>query len=173
MLAAIRGGWVVQQVASFSAHLPTTEVRALLDELRAKGEILRAFAFDLPDEMYEVFSKEVSLGPSRRYLAAARLVATEEELEAWLSKESDGSGALELRWEPVDGAPMRVFFDEWPRPSIRSISREIREFEVVYGVSSERFGQAWKECESWAREAPDDKRWFSLIQAREEIAQES
>ena len=163
---------MVQQVASFGGHVPAVEVRALLDELRENGEIRRAFAFDLPDETYRVFGKEVSLGPSRRYLAAARLVATEEEMETWLGKESGDSGALELRWEPIDGAPMHVFFAEWPKSTISSIDRELAEFEAVYGRRSEVFEQAWKARQPWARNTPDGKRWLSLIQAREEIAQE-
>ncbi len=170
VLAAIRSGWVVQQVADFSVHLPTTAVRAFLDESRDnKGEVHRAFVFDAPNESYRVFGKQVDLGPTRRYISAGRLATSEEEMEAWLGKEPKEEETLELKWEPHEGTPMHVFFEEWPTSSIRSVDRELREFEAVYGVSSQHFGRAWEKREPWAREVPDGKRWLSLTQAREEL----
>lgn len=160
-------------VAGFNTHIPAPGVRALLNELRDKGEVLRAFGLDLPDERYMVFGKEVALGPSRRYIAAARLMTTQKELEDWLEAEPESTSTLELKWEPLDDTPMHVFFDEWPSSSVDSINRELQEFEAIYGFSSEDFEQAWRERESWTRNVPDGKRWFSLIQAREELAQES
>lgn len=172
VLKAIRGGWVALAVTDFSTHVPGAEVRPLLDELRDEGEVLRAFMFDLPDESYRVFTKEVSLGPSRRYVAAARLKTGWQEIEAWLGEDPERVDALELEWEPVDDTPLHVFFDEWPKSDVRAVDRELREFEAAYGVSSERFGRAWQERERWTTNVPDGKRWFSLIQARQELSRE-
>ena len=172
VLKAIRGGWVASAVTGFNTHVPGAEVRPLLDELWDKGEVLRAFLFDLPNESYRVFGTEVSLGPSRRYLAAARLTTTRQEIEAWLGEEPERADTLDLRWEPVDDTPMHVFFDEWPKSDAGTIDRELREFEAAYGVSSERFGRAWQERERWTKGVPDGKRWISLIQAREELSRE-
>jgi hypothetical protein len=172
VLKAIRGGWVALSVAGFDADMPAAQVRSLLDELQDKGEALRAFMFDLPDESYRVFSKEVNLGPSRRYLAAARLSTTQEEIEAWLGEGPERTDALKLSWEPVDDTPIHVFFEEWPKSNAHTIDRELREFEAAYGVSSQHFGQAWLKRERWAVDVPDGKRWFSLVQAREELTRE-
>lgn len=172
VLKAIRSGWVASAVASFNTHVPEAEVRPLLDELRDEGQVLRAFMFDLTDESYRVFGKEVSLGPSRRYVAAARLTTSRQEIEAWLGEGPENMGALDLKWEPVDDTPIHVFFDEWPKSDVGAIDRELREFEAAYGVSSERFGRAWQEREHWTEGVPDGKRWFSLIQAREELTRE-
>lgn len=172
VLKAIRGGWLALAVTDFSTHVPVTEVRPLLDEFRNGGEVLRAFMFDLPNESYQVFGREVSLGPSRRYVAAARLTTSRQEIEAWLGEDPDRVDVLDLKWEPVDNAPMHVFFDEWPKSDVGAIDRELREFEAAYGVSSKRFGRAWQERERWTKGVPDGKRWFSLIQAREELTRE-
>lgn len=172
VLKAIRGGWVPLSVAGFDADMPATEVRSLLDELRDKGEVLRAFMFDLPDESYRVFGKEVNLGPSRRYLAAARLSTPQGKIEAWLAEGPEYAEALKLSWEPVDDTLMHVFFDEWPKSNVHTIDRELREFEAAYGVSSQHFDQAWRRRERWAEGVPDGKRWFSLVQAREELTRE-
>lgn len=172
VLEAIRGGWVTVAVTDFSTHVPVTEVRPLLDELAVEGEVLRAFMFDLPDESYRVFGKEVTLGPSRRYVAAARLTTSRQEIEVWLGEDPERVDALDLKWEPVDDTPMHVFFDEWPKSDVGAVDRELREFEAAYGVSSEHFGRAWQERERWTRGVPDGKRWFSLIQAREELTRE-
>lgn len=172
VVKAVRGGWVASSVANFDTHMPVAEVRRLLDELRSQGEVLRAFGFDLPNESYRVFDKVISLGPSRRYLAAARLATSQEEIESWLDEKPKITDALEFRWEPIDDTPMHVFFGEWPKSSMNTINRDLQEFEIIYGISSEDFGRAWREHASWARDIPDGKRWFSLIQAREELAQE-
>jgi len=173
VLKAIRGGWVASSVTDFSTHVSAAEVRTLLEELQQEGQVGRAFFFEIPNEAYEVFGKEVNLGPSRRYLAAARLTTSRGEMESWLNENPEDQDSFGLRWEPMDDAPMHVFFENWPKSSLASVERELREFEAVYRVSSERFKQAWEQGEAWIEEIQDGNRWFSLVQAREELMQES
>lgn len=172
VLKAIRSGWVASSVTDFSTHIPVAEVRVLLDELRQEGQVGRAFFFEISTEAYVVFGKEVNLGPSRRYLAAARLATSQEEMESWLDEEPKSKDRLDLRWEPIDDTPMHIFFEDWPRSSLESVERELREFETIYLVGSERFKQAWERDEAWIEEIQDGNRWFSLIQAREELVRE-
>jgi hypothetical protein len=170
---ALRGGWVTLSVASFDVHVPDAQARALLEELQAEGQISRTFYLEVPTESYLVFGKEVDLGPSRRYLAAARLKTTQEGIRAQLGDKGEGVGTVDLTWEPIGSLPMHVFFDQWPKSSVRSVDREIQEFEAAYGLSSEYFRQAWVEREPSVRSLPDGKRWLSLIQAREELRRDS
>ncbi len=172
VLKAIRGGWVASSVGSFSTHVPPAEVRALVEELARDGEVGRAFLFELPEEAHEVFGTEVSLGPSRRYVAAAVLRTGREEMESWLGSGPGSDARLDLLWEPADGVPMHVFFEDWPESSLGSVERELREFEAVYRVGSERFKRGRERGEAWTEEIQDASRWFALVQAREELARE-
>jgi hypothetical protein len=172
VLRAIRGGWVAQQVESINIGVAEADVRSVLAQLEETDEVRRAFVFDLPDESYHVFGKRVDLGPSRRYLADARLTTTREEIERWLGEGAGSQDTLPLRWESVDDIPVHIFFEDWPKSSLRSVKQDLWELEHTYGVDSERFKQAWGQSENWARGLPDGKRWFSLIQAREELTQE-
>lgn len=165
---AVRSGWVALSVESFDANLPIAQGPVLLGELRAQGQVGRAFYFELPNESYTVFGTEVNLGPSGRYMAAARLVTSREDIEAQLRTKGGDEGKLDLAWEPEGDLPMHVFYYQWPSSSADSVEQDLREYEAVYGVSSERFRQAWEYGESWAQAIPDGGRWFSLIQAHDE-----
>lgn len=169
VLEAIRGGWVATSVDDFATGLGPEEVRDLLEELARDGEVGRAFLFDLPEESYDVFGTTVNLGPSRRYVAAATLATGREEMEAWLGSDLGDGARLDLLWEPAGGVPMHVFFEDWPKTTLGSIERELREFEAVYGVGTERFLRGRERGESWTREVQDAPRWAALVQAREEL----
>lgn len=170
VLKAVRGGWVASSVDGFATRLGPAEVRALLEELARDGEVGRAFLFDLPEETREVFGQTVNLGPSRRYVAAARLLTGREEMENWLGDGPGSEDRLDLSWEPANGVPMHVFFEEWPRTSLGSVERELREFEAVYGVDSERFRRGRERGEPWVGEIQDANRWSALLEARDELA---
>lgn len=173
VVKAVRGGWVTLSVASFAAHVPAVHARALLEELRTEGDVCRAFYFDVPNENYLVFGREVDLGPSSRYLAAARLTSSEEEIEDQLCAKGESEATLDLTWEPLGNRPMHVFFDQWPKSSAESVRQDLRGYETIYGVSSQRFKQAWEQREPWTRDIPDGSRWISLIEADGELAAES
>jgi len=172
VLEAIRSGWVPEWVSNFNTPMPKSEVRAIFEELRQNGEVLRAFGFDVPNESYRVFDKQINLGPSRRYLASARLATTLEEIEGWLSREHTTEDYLDLKWEPTADLPIHVFYLDWPRMSTEPVRRGLKNFEDIYGYSSDRFRQAWETGESWAQEIEDGKEWFSLIQALDELTRE-
>jgi hypothetical protein len=172
VLKAIRSGWVPEWVSNFTTPMPRSGVQTFLEELRQNGEVLRAFGFDVPNESYRVFDKQIDLGPSRRYLASARLTTPPEEIEGRLSREPATGGSFDLTWEPTDDLPVHVFYLEWPRTSTESVRRGLKDFEDVYGYGSDRFGLAWEAGETWAREIEDGKEWFALIQALKELTQE-
>ena len=173
VVRAIRGGWVALSVTSFDIHVPATQARTLLEESPPGGEISRAFYFEVPKESYPVFGKGVDLGPSSRYLAGARLATTREEVEDQISAtKGDDTAVVNLVWEPIEDRPLHVF-DQWPKESAQVIAQDLQEYEALYGVSSQRFKQAWEQREPWLRKIPDGARWFSLIQAHEELAAES
>ena len=173
VLKAIRSGWVPEWVSNFNTPMVRSEVQTILEELSRNGEVLRAFYFEVPNESYRIFGKQVDLGPSRRYLASARLAVSRAEMERWFSREPETNDFLDLTWEPTDDLPVHVFYFEWPRASEDSVRRALQEFESVYGYSSYRFSQAWEAGESWAQEIEDGKEWFSLIQALDELTQEN
>lgn len=174
VLKAIRSGWAPEWVSSFNTPMARSEVQTILEELRRNGEVLRAFGFEVPNESYRIFDKHVDLGPSRRYLASARLTTTIEEIESWSSREpaTTDSDFLDLTWEPTDHLPAHVFYFEWPRTSAESVRHALKEFENVYGYSSNRFRQAWEAGEAWTQDIEDGKEWFSLVQALDELTQE-
>lgn len=172
VLKAIRSGWVAEWVSSFNTPMARSEARTILEELSQNGEIFRAFGFEVPNESYQVFDKKIDLGQSRRYLASARLATTLEEIEDWLSREPETTDFLDLMWEPTDDLPVHVFYFQWPRTSAESVKRVLKDFENVYGYSSNRFRRAWETNEAWAQEIEDAKEWFSLIQALHELTQD-
>lgn len=172
VLKAIRSGWVPEWVSSFNTPMAASEAQIILEESRRNGEVLRAFGFEVPNESYRIFGKQVDLGPSRRYLASARLITSREEMERWFSREPGTTDHLDLTWEPTDDLPVHVFYFEWPKTSEDSVKRALKDFETVYGQSSDRFRRAWEAGEAWAQEIEDGKEWFSLIQALDELAQE-
>ncbi len=169
---AVRGGWIAQPIAAFDTVMTESYVRVINEELEQDGVVQRAFVFDVPDESYKVFDTMVSLGPSRRYLSGAELVSSRKEIEDWLKENSDSENTLTLKWKPLNDFPMHVFFEDWPKSSLASVQRELGEFEVVYDVKSERFKQAWEQREPWTRAIQDASRWFSLIQASEELTED-
>ena len=173
VLKAIRSGWVVQQVTNFRTDTPASGIRELCDELRSRGEALRAFYFEIPRETYRVFDKQIDLGPSRRYLSAARLTTSLEEMARWLTERREEQTMFSARWEPVEEAPLHIFFDQWPQTSLASVERDLRELEMIYETTSDVFRQGWIERETWARDITDGKRWLSLLEAREELPQEA
>jgi hypothetical protein len=94
-------------------------------------------------------------------------------MELWLNENPESQAGFTLTWEPMDDTPMHVFFEDWPKASLETVERDIREFEAIYGVSSEIFKRAWEQGEAWIEEIQDGSNWFSLIQAREELVPES
>ena len=172
VLKAIRGGWVASSVDGFTTHLAPAEVRVLAEELGRDGEVGRAFLFELPEEAHEVFGTRVNLGPSRRYVAAAKLTTGRKEIEAWLGSGPGSETRLDLFWEPMNGIPMHVFFEDWPKTTLGSVERELRELEAVYGVDTEGFVRGRESGEAWVGSIQDAARWLALAQAREELGEE-
>ena len=90
-------------------------------------------------------------------------------MEAWLDSNPGDGARLDLLLQPAGGVPMHVFFEDWPKSTLGSIERELREFETVYGVGTERFVRGREHGEAWTREIQDAPRWAALAQARAEL----
>jgi len=168
VLKAIRSGWVALPVTDFTTPMNQDGVKNVLDHTAQEGEVLRAFAMTAEWERVEVFDAWVDLGPSIRYVYGARLVTPRSEMEWWLASGS-ADGSFDIRWEPVDGARVHVFYNEWPRPSLAAIREDIRAFEEAFGRSSEEFRRAWDAGEGWTREVEDGDAWMTLLDAERHL----
>lgn len=124
-------------------------------------------------ELYDIFGVRVNLGPSTRYVSAARLQSSHTEMEEWLTSEHDEDDPFEVRWAPEDGTMVHVFYHEWPKPSSDVARRNIEAFEDEYGMSSDEFRQAWEKGEPRARGIEEGDIWISYLDAREAFEQGS
>lgn len=115
VLGAVRNGWVVERVKSFT--IPPTEetARNFLRIVEEEGTILKSLVMRTEHEIYKIFSAEIDLGTCIRHVAKARLLTPLDEIREWLASDSTKRGTLTTKWEPVDGTPMIVLFFEWPK----------------------------------------------------------
>lgn len=124
VLGAIRNGWVVEKVKSFSIP-PTEETAAnFLRVVEEQGNVLESLALLTEHETYEVFGGEIDLGTCIRHISAARMLTPPDEIRAWLASDPAERGPLTTLWEPVDGTPMTVLFHGWPKPASEETSEQ-------------------------------------------------
>lgn len=117
VLGAVRNGWIVEKIRSFTIP-PTAETAAnLLQVLEEEGGILKSLAMVTEHENYEIFGAEIRLGKCVRHVSAARMLTPPDEIREWLASDPTERGTLTTLWEPVDEAPMTVLFHEWPKAS--------------------------------------------------------
>ena len=171
VLKAIRSGWVALRVTDFTTPLGPEGVKNVLDLVVQEGEVARAFAMTSQGELYKVFDTWVDLGPSTRYVSAARLQSSRTEMEEWLASEHNEDDSFEVRWVPEDNAMVHVFYHEWPKPSPDVARRNIEAFEAEYGMSSDEFRRAWEKGEPRARSIEDGDIWISFLDAQEALEQ--
>ena len=171
VLKAIRSGWVALRVTDFTTPLGREGVKNVLDLVVQEGEVARAFAMTSEGELYKVFDGWVDLGPSTRYVSAARLQSSRAEMEEWLASEHNEDDSFEVRWAPEGGAMVHVFYHEWPKPSSDVARRNIEAFEDEYGMSSDEFRRAWEQGEARARSIEDGDIWISFLDAQEALKQ--
>lgn len=167
VLKAIRGGWVAQRVTDFTTPMGPEGVENVLDITGQEGEVLRALAMTAEWERVNIFDSWVDLGPSIRYVSAARLQTSRAEMERWLASQPEQSNSFEIRWAPEDGALVHVFYQEWPKPSLDVVCRNIEAFEEEYGMSSDEFRRAWDNREPKTRGIEDGDIWISFLEAQE------
>jgi hypothetical protein len=172
VLKAIRGGWVALPVTDFTTPMNRDGVKNVLGLTAQEGEVLRALAMTAEWERVEVFGAWVDLGPSIRYVYGARLVTPRSEMERWLAS-GPADGSFEIRWEPVDGARVHVFYNEWPKPSLAAIREDIMAFEEVSGKSSEEFHRAWDAGEEWARGIEGGDVWINVLDAERHLLRQT
>ncbi len=159
-------------VTDFTTPMDRDGVKNVLDLTARDGEVLRAFAMTAEWERVGVFGAWVDLGPNIRYVYGARLVTPRSEMERWLASGS-ADGSFDIRWEPVDGARVHVFYNEWPRPSLPAIREDIRAFEEEIGKGSDEFRRAWDAGEEWARGVEGGDAWVTLLDAERHLLQQT
>jgi hypothetical protein len=169
VLKAIRGGWVAQRVTDFTTPMGPEGVKNVLDITSREGEVLRALAMTAEWERVNIFDTWVDLGPSTRYVSAARLQTSRAEMEEWSASEPKQGDSFEIRWAPEDGALVHVFYHEWPKPSLDVVRRNLEAFENEYGMSSDEFRRAWDNGEPHARDIEDGDIWISFLEAQETL----
>lgn len=171
VLKAIHGGWVAQRITDFTTPMGPEGVKNILEITAQEGEVLKALAMTTEWERVNIFGTWVALGPSTRYVSAARLQTTRAEMEEWLASEPKQDDSFEIRWTPEDGTLVHVFYHEWPKPSLDVVRRNIETFENEYGMSSDEFRRAWENGEPKARDIEDGDIWISFLDAREALEQ--
>jgi hypothetical protein len=169
VLKVIRGGWVALPVTDFTTPTDSEGVKNILHLVHQRGEVVQALAMTSQGERYKIFDTWVDLGPSIRYLSGARLVTPRSEMEEWLTSEPGPDGSFEVRWVPVDGAWVHVFYQEWPKPSLEGIRDDIRAFEEENGRRSDEFRLAWENDEAWAHQIEDGDVWLTLLDAERHL----
>ena len=163
VLKAIRSGWVALRVTDFTTPLNAEGVKNVLDMVAREGEVARAFAMTSEGELYKIFDTWVNLGPSTRYVSAARLQNSRDEMEEWLALEHGGDDSFEVRWAPEGDGMVHVFYNDWPKPSPDVARRNIEAFEQEYGMSSDDFRRAWEKGEPKARSIEDGDIWLTFL----------
>lgn len=169
VLKATRGGWVALPVIDFTTPMNREGVKRVLDLVAEEGEVLRAFAMTAEWERIGVFDTWVDLGPSVRYVYGARLVTPRSEMEGWLASGLRKDDSFDIRWAPIDGARVHVFYHEWPKPSLEAIREDIRAFEEEYDMDSEEFQRARESGEAWAHEVEGGDVWLTLLEAERRL----
>ena len=115
VFGAVRNGWILEEVSSFTIP-PTVETAAnLLRVVEEEGGVLKSFAMVTEHEIREIFGAEIDLGACIRHVSAARMLTPPDEIRAWLASNPSERGDLTTLWEPVNGTPMTVLFPEWPK----------------------------------------------------------
>jgi uncharacterized protein (DUF433 family) len=115
VFGAIRNGWIVEEVSSFTIP-PTAETAAnLLRAVEEEGGVLKSLAMVTEHETREIFGAEIDLGTCIRHVSPARMLTPPDKIRAWLASNPSEREDLTTLWEPADGAPMAVLFPGWPK----------------------------------------------------------
>ncbi|CAN5912059.1 hypothetical protein BH23ACT11_BH23ACT11_05020 [soil metagenome] len=168
ILGAIRGGWVALPVIDFTTPLERDGIKNVLNLVAQEGEVLKSLAMTAEWERVKIFNAWVNLGPSIRYVSGARLLTPRSEMEQWLDS-GPADESFDVRWKPVEEARVHVFYNEWPKPSLRATREDIKAFEEETGRTSEEFRAAWDAGEAWTQEVEDGDIWLSLLDAERHL----
>lgn len=162
----VRAGWVTEHVKALRLT-PTPEgMRSLpLEEDGAVAMI----AVESERADVRLLGVDLHLGPSMHWIERARLETPLVRIRGWLASETEPDDHIDLRFVPVDGSPMHIFFREWPKPSLERVRRNLRAFEVKYRMKSDKFAPAWRKGKQSVQHIQDGDIWMSLIRARKEL----
>jgi hypothetical protein len=165
VLEVVRKGWVVDKMIDFSLPMGPEALKNTLEVVKEEGNVLKAMALTSEYERVEIFGVWLDLGPNARYIFAARLVTSLDDMERWLSSKSTPDASFDTRWVPVDDAPLHAFYYEWPKPSPERLRRDLEAFEEEYGMTTDEFRMAWERGDRRVRILEDADVWASLADA--------
>jgi hypothetical protein len=171
VLKVIRSGWIALPITDFTTPMNSDGIRNILEIVVQKGEVFEGLAMTVAWERHKIFDTWVDLGPSVRHISKARLVTPSSEMEKWLASGPELGDSFKIRWIPVEGAWLHIFYQGWPKPSLEAIREDIRAFEEDLGKGSQEFRRAWETGESWAHEIPDGDIWLTLLDAERHLEQ--
>lgn len=165
VLEVVRKGWVVDKIVDFSSPVDPESLRNTLAVVKEQGGVLDDMVLTSEYERVELFGVLLDLGPNARYVSAARSVTPLDEMERWLSSEPGPGASFDIRWAPVEDAPMHAFYYEWPKPSPERLRRDLEAFEEEYGMTTDEFRGAYERGDRGARSIEDADIWASLADA--------
>jgi len=163
ILKVIRGGWVALPIINFTTPMGPEGTKNIIDLIGQKGNELGNLAMSSPEERVKVFDTWVDLGPSVRHISGAHLETPLSEMKEWLDSNPGPHDSFSVRWVPVEEAPLHVFYQDWPKPSLTGIREDIKAFEEENSKTSEEFLHAWESGEEWARNIKDGDVWITLL----------
>ena len=162
----VRTGWITEHIEDL--RLTPTPEGALslpLDEEGAEVQL----AITGEGAIVRLLGVEIDLGPSVHWIERARLDPPVARVREWLDSDPSPEDSIEVRFVPVGGAPMHVFFPDWPKPSLARVNRDIRAFENKYEMRSEKFSAAWKKGKESVRRVENGNIWMSLLRAKKSL----
>lgn len=161
----VRTGWITERVEDLRLT-PTPEgVRNLPLE---EGSVVM-IAVESERAYVRLLGVDIHLGPSMHWIERARLETPLVRIREWLASGPEPDDHIDVRFVPVDGSPMHIFFREWPKPSLERVRRNLRAFEEKYSMKSDKFAPAWRMGKQSVQHIHDGNIWMSLIGARREL----
>jgi hypothetical protein len=162
----VRTGWVTERVEVLRLT-PTLEgVRNLPLEEEGPVAMIAVQSERTDVRLLEV---DLHLGPSVHWIERVRLETPLARIQEWLSSGPGPDDHIDVRFVPVDGSPMHMFFPDWPKPSLERVRRDLRAFEEKYGMKSDKFAPAWRKGKQGVQHVQNGDIWMSLIGARKEL----
>lgn len=162
----VRTGWVTEHVKALRLT-PTPEgVRNL--PLEEEGAVA-VIAVESERTDVQLLGVNLRLGPSVHWIERTCLETPLVRIREWLASGPEPGDHIDVRFVPVDGSPMHIFFREWPKPSLERVHRNLRAFEEKYGMMSNKFAPAWRKGKQSVQHIQDGDIWMSLIGARKEL----
>jgi hypothetical protein len=166
VLRVIRDGQLEEKVKEFAIPLPPDTVRNLVNTVEREGAVVEGLTLDFPNERQRLFGADIELGRCIRYVPKARLLNPLADMHKWLARDHRPGDSYKIAWMPIDDAPLRAMFPNWPRqprlkPSrargkdLEGVTRRAREF--ADGLAEARPGRAFSNSAEIVRADRDSR----------------